>query len=589
MVGLKVFNPFKKYRIDRLFFYSFATLIVIVLTLTVLISFRMSSNELAQTTSLYQHKLLVELNKEISTRLQSIEQISLSLSREEQLISYLRVQKDEYQRYQESRNVAQTLANVTYSIPMIQGIDLYMDEPVFGDSKSYIQYIERSAASSQIWYSALQDNDSTLSSEHVIPSFQGTVPVLSYARKIMYDNKYLGILVIHIKADSIRAALAGQSSEVNRLILDDTGKLLLHTGNTSNHVQLSQWLEHKLDDSGYTRIRGEAGLDDNLLVYSKSPSSHWILVEVTPWEQITAGGFKLAEAVGIIGVIAILLALLLALWLSKQFTKPIKYLISMMSAYSLGGKKINVPKDYENEFGYLFLGYSKQNERIEELYRSLQIRHEQQRKAEIEALQANINPHFLYNTLDQLNWMAITRGQHEISRIIELMGRMFRIGLSNGESFVTLAEEVMHVESYLEIQQLRWKTGLEYAITVSKDIKQLFLPKLILQPFVENCIIHGFAVRSTGCIQLNIGVSNDTLHIVIEDDGVGLQMKSDKQQQRHTGGYGVRNVKERIKGYFGDHYGAVLKPREEGGTIVHITLPALTSRPDSTLWGKHPD
>lgn len=589
MVALKVFNPFKKYRIDRLFFYSFASLIVIVLTLTVLISFRMSSNELAQTTSLYQHKLLVELNKEISTRLQSIEQISLSLSREEQLISYLRVQKDEYQRFQESRNVAQTLANVTYSIPMIQGIDLYMDQPVFGDSKSYIQYMERSAASSQIWYSALQDNDSTLSSEHMIPSFQGEVPVLSYARKIIYDNKYLGILVIHIKAESIRAALAGQSSVVNRLILDDTGKLLLHTGDISNHVQLSQWLEHKVEDSGYTRIRGEAGLDDNLLVYSKSPSSNWILVEVTPWEQIAAGGFKLAEAVGIIGVIAVLLTLLLALWLSKQFTKPIKYLISMMSAYSLGGKTINVPKDYENEFGYLFLGYSKQNERIEELYRSLQSRYEQQRKAEIEALQANINPHFLYNTLDQLNWMAITRGQHEISRIIELMGRMFRIGLSNGESFVTLAEEVMHVESYLEIQQLRWKTGLEYAITVSKDIKQLFLPKLILQPFVENCIIHGFAVRNSGCIQLHIGVKSDALHIAIEDNGVGLQMKPGNQQQRHTGGYGVRNVKERIKGYFGDRYEVVLRSREEGGTSVHITLPILTSRPDSAIWGKHHD
>ncbi|MBP1966645.1 cache domain-containing sensor histidine kinase [Paenibacillus aceris] len=579
-------NPFKKYRIDRLFFYSFATLIVIVLTSTVLISFRMSSNELAQTTSHYQHKLLVELNKEISSRLQTIEQISLSLSRDEQLISYLRVQKDEYQRYQESRNVAQTLANVTYSIPMIQEIDLYMDQPVFGDSKSYIQFMERSQASGRVWFDALQDNDTTWSSEHMIPSFQGNVPVMSYARKIIYDNKYLGILVIQIKAESIRSTLAGQSTEANRLILSDTGKLLLHTGNISNHVQLSEWLQHKIDDSGYTRIRGEAGLEDNLFVYSKSPSSQWTLVEVTPWGQISAGGYKLAEAVGIIGIVAILLTLLLALWLSKQFTKPIKYLISMMSAYSLGGKKITVPMDYENEFGYLFLGYSKQNERIEELYDSLQRRHEQQRKAEIEALQANINPHFLYNTLDQLNWMAITRGQHEISRIIELMGRMFRIGLSNGESFVTLAEEVLHVESYLEIQQLRWKTGLAYTITLSSDLKKLFLPKLILQPFVENCIIHGFAVRSEGHIHINIEVNENTLNIVIEDDGVGLQMGPDAPHQRNTGGYGVRNVKERIKVYFGNRYGVVLTPRITGGTRVHITLPALTSRPDPAAMGK---
>ncbi|WP_068785824.1 cache domain-containing sensor histidine kinase [Paenibacillus phocaensis] len=583
-------NPFKKFRIDSLFFRSFSIFIVAVLACIAWASYRISSNELAKTSSHYQQLLLDELNNEITTRLVTIEQISLSTSRDNELITFLRDRQDEYDRHRRSVSVERALANLTYSIPIIQGIDLYMERPLRGDANSYIQFRGLGDLTKQEWAEALDKNDFAWSREHEIPSFQGDVPVLSFARKIVEEDKYLGVLVIHVKAKEIQKLLAGHSAPVNRMMIDTLGQQTVKTGRVPEHAELSPWINVKTDQSGYVHIRGDQELGNSLLVYSKLRDSHWMLVEITPWSEIIDGSFRLALVIGVIGVIAILLVLLLTLYLSRQFTKPIKQLVTAMRQYFVGGGNngsgghpVDLPDDYENEFGYLFAGYRKQMEQIEELYRSLQRRYEQQRKAEIEALQANINPHFLYNMLDQLNWMAIEAGQDELSRILELMGRMFRIGLSNGNSFITIGEELEHIRCYLEIQQLRWQAGgggeLDYAIEAPFSVQELFLPKLTLQPFVENAIVHGFNGRSRGKVGIRLEEHPDLLVITIDDDGAGLQQAVHRERKRRTGGYGIRNVKERIAGYFEGAYGVELTEREEGGTRVVITLPKLLEPP----------
>lgn len=578
-------NPFKKFRIDSLFFRSFFVLIVIVLSCIVVASYNISSKALVKNTSHYQQQLLDELNTEISTRLVTIEQISLSTTRDNELIRLLRNNEDEFDRHQKADNVQNALANLTYSIPLIQGIDLYMERPFLKEQNSYIQFKDLKDVNLQGWDEFLAKNDFAWAEEHEIPSFQGNVPVLSFGRKILFNDTFLGVIVIHVKANEIRTLLTGHSTGTNRIMTDSNGQQFLKIGEIIGEPDLSQWMNMKTDQSGYKRIRGASNMGDSLLVYSKLPHSDWTLVEMTSWKQITAGSLHLAEVIGLIGVTAVLLMLMLTLYLSKQFTKPIKKLVAAMSSYSLGGKNMELPGDYQNEFGYLFAGYRKQNERIEELYVSLQRRHEQQRKAEIEALQANINPHFLYNMLDQLNWMAIEAGQDELSRILELMGRMFRIGLSNGNSFITVEKELEHIGCYLEIQQLRWGEGLDYTIEAAEDIKRLYIPKLTLQPFVENSIVHGFNNRLTGHIYIQFNLLEKDLQILIIDNGAGLQQVAKNNKKRQTGGYGIRNVRDRIAGYFGAKYGVHLLEREDGGTCVEITLPLLTQIPDAESEG----
>ncbi|WP_284645091.1 sensor histidine kinase [Paenibacillus silviterrae] len=571
----------KTYRIERLFFYIFLLLIVTILGITILVSYQTSSAVIAQTSSRYQQRLLDELNNQITTRLSMIEQISLSISRDPEILSFLEPDKEPYDKYRKTKRIEQMLTNLTYSMSMVQAVSLYSKDPFLEEKVKYIQFRPIESMIKEQWFELLQHSDFAWSGEHTIISVKGPVPVISFARKMNYRDQYSGVIVIHIKAEEIRTILSDRSGTAARMMLNSTGEEILSVGNVPNHMRFTEWLNSMQQKSGVIRNSAFGGEAEPLIVYSKPQNSSWAIVEITPWDQITEGSKKLALNIGIVGVAAILLAVALTLWLSKLFTKPIKLLVDAMNSYTVGQAQPELPKDYKNEFGYLFAGYRRQKERIEELYRDLKIRYDQQRKAELEALQANINPHFLYNTLNQLSWMAISAGQDNMSRILELMGRMFRISLSNGESFITVQEEIMHIESYLEIQQLRLENGLHYSIQVEDALNMLYVPKMTLQPFVENSVIHGLYSRSSGCIDITFTSNNDALQIMICDDGVGLTPEAQKPKKHHIGGgYGIRNVKDRLNAYFGDKSGVIVSPREGGGTIVTIQMPKMGKRPN---------
>ncbi|MEC0259741.1 sensor histidine kinase [Paenibacillus lautus] len=567
-------NPFKRYRIDSLFIICFAGLITIVLAITVWTSYVMTSRELADNTSYYQKRLLEELNNEITGRLTSIEQISLTTSRDNDLLTFLSGKEDEFNHYRRSKGIQEALAHLTYSIPQIQAIDLYMEQPEWGDRQSYIQFHELKEAAAQPWYPLLQNNDFSWSEQHDLTTYNGNVPVLSFSRKVYNNSRYLGILVVHVKADWIRGILEGYSKDSNRMLLDLNGRELLSVGKSMRDAGLQEQDLRFANQSGVSRLHTQPHGVESLIVYSKVADSNWMLVEITPWERITSGSVKLAGAIITIGIGALLLAFLLTLWLSRQLLKPIAQLVRAMKNYDVGGRQAELAGDYTNEFGILFAGFRRLNERIQALYASLAQRYEQQRKAEIEVLQANINPHFLYNTLDQLNWMAIAEGQEKMSRILELMGRMFRIGLSHGESFITIEEELTHVACYLEIQQIRWEDGLGYEVHASQEIRNLFIPKMTLQPFVENSIIHGFNSRQTGRIHIKAEEEGSRIRMTIIDDGSGLAPQS-KENHRRRGGYGIRNVRERFSAFFNDNYEILVKDGENGGVVVSIVFPRL--------------
>ncbi|WP_044481850.1 cache domain-containing protein, partial [Paenibacillus antibioticophila] len=280
-------SPFKKFRVDTLFFRSFAVVIVIVVACIAWASYIISSNELVKTSSLYQQRLLDELNNEIATRLTMIEQISLSTSRDNEIISFLKDRRDQYDTYRRSVNVVNALANLTYSIPLIQGIDLYMEHPFQREQDNYIQFRDLNKLNQEPWAGAFVNNDFAWSTEHDVKSFQGEVPVLSFGRKIVYDDKYLGVLVIHIKYKEIVKILDGHTSNANRLMVDSQGRELVRAGQVLDHTELSEWINVKDEESGYVRIRGNAKIGDSLLVYSKLQDSNWTLVEISSWKQIT--------------------------------------------------------------------------------------------------------------------------------------------------------------------------------------------------------------------------------------------------------------------------------------------------------------
>jgi two-component system, sensor histidine kinase YesM len=574
-------NPVKKFRLDHMFFACFAGLIMILTLIVTWISYTVSAHELQKTTSFYQQRLVSELNKEIALQLNTIEQVSLSSSRNLDFLDYLSFDGDEYSRNKKFNDILQYLTNITNSTSSIYSMNLYVNHPVTMDRQRSVQFLDFTHLTAEPWYPLVQNTDFTWIGEHTIQTFQGMIPVISFARKIYSNNnEYKGMILINLRVSVIHQLLEGQTKSGNRVLFDSGGQIITQMDDSPLNKRIYPYIKELNAGTGNMRLPHDYGEDGSLLVWSRLFNSNLILVEITPWEQVTQGSLILARILLFAGFTTVLLALLLSLTISKQLTKPLRILVQAMGKYNFNSSKVDLPQDYENEFGYLFVGYRRQMTRIDELYNSLEIQHKRQREAEVKALQANINPHFLYNTLDQINWMALESGQQKISDIVELIGQMFRIGLSNGDSLITLEKELQHVEYYLRIQQTRWGVGLNYLIEVPDELKALYIPKITLQPFVENAILHGFHGRASGLIIIRAEQTDQGIQITILDNGKGLRADWQNKCRKMKGGYGIRNVRERFDVLFGLKYAVEIEGNSGNGVTVTIHLPQLEVPPD---------
>ncbi len=576
-------HPFKNFQIGHVFFGSFAGFITVVLIIVIGVSYQFSVREIVKSTSFYQQNNLNQLDKQLNIQMTEIENISLAISRNSNLQEYLnKAGADSYTRFANASRITFDLSNIAFSMPIIHSIRVYIDDPPVSDYQGPVKFVKLQGLREEPWSETVENSDFSWIGQHLISTNQGDLPVISFARKIYTPGyEYKALVVLDIKASDIIKLIQGEEPDSNRVLLDLGLRAVTSTGDipAEQYRDTVQDLIHNynanLNDKGTLRYH------DSLIVWSKLFSSDWILMEVTPWSEVTKGSVRTAIVLFSIGIAAIAIALLMTLILSKQFTKPIILLMKRMNSFSLGHKDKPMIDDYHNEFGALFKGYSVLVNRTTELYASLERQYRKQKEAEIQALQAMINPHFLYNTLDQLNWMAIEAGEEKMSRVLELMGRMFRIGLSNGESMITVERELMHLECYLQIQQIRWGEKLRYVIDVPEGILSLYLPKLTLQPFVENAIIHGFHGRETGLIVVSAVLSQGDVHFEISDNGVGISDNWEKPKARNTGGYGIRNVRERMIAYYGPAYDIGISSNPNTGTLVSIRVPILKEKPNS--------
>ncbi|MGL5765817.1 MAG: sensor histidine kinase, partial [Sarcina sp.] len=201
-------------------------------------------------------------------------------------------------------------------------------------------------------------------------------------------------------------------------------------------------------------------------------------------------------------------------------------------------------------------------------------------------LQAQINPHFLYNTLDSVIWMVECDKNKEAIVMTSALAKLFRISLNKGENLLLLSDEIKHIESYLTIQKIRYKDRFDVEINIGEGLENLQTLKLIIQPIVENSIYHGLeSLYDEGEIKIDIFREDLFLFIIIQDNGLGIKSENletilkKKRNFKSTGsGVGLRNVNERIKLYFGDEYGLTIKSELDVGTEVIIKLPIIEAR-----------
>ncbi len=310
----------------------------------------------------------------------------------------------------------------------------------------------------------------------------------------------------------------------------------------------------------------------------------WKIIGVTPEKGLLLNDVKTKLFIVFIAGFFLFLLTMINAYISSRITVPIQQLEKSVNALEAGELDTEVYCGGSYEIRHLGRSIGEMAKRIQALMQDIVTEHESKRKSEFDTLQSQINPHFLYNTLDIIVWMIENEQKQEAVKVVTALARFFRISLSKGKSIIPVRDELEHVRSYLMIQQMRFKNKFTYEIDASPETLECASLKLMLQPLVENAIYHGMEfMDGDGRILVKVRQDGDVLQFTVHDNGLGMtpeQAKSLLSDKPHVSsvrgsGIGVKNVHERIRLYFGEEYGLRIQSEPDEGTVVSIRLPAI--------------
>lgn len=589
------------WRIRPILLLSFIGLTWLLLLLTCLIFYwNVSKTVIGQIVD-NRLELIDQTHGQISARFRDVEEMALVISSNPNLIdAFGDSSGDLYNLVQTRRDVVNGLVNpFLYSKPYLSSVRLFNDRfkslPQSAQDRVYPMSAigwdqEMLARSDSFWLGSHPDPVAMYQSKQV----------LSYVRKIFNSQgRAVGIIEMNMEERSLAQLLRGERRTYDGILLmtDGGGRIVSQltpspkAGGTTAGLDGTDWMDdiQGRQQDGYLTVR--MGGEPYFVLYSYPDQTQWRLIELIPTESIYGPVREIRDSVLAIGIAGLLLTCVIAYYLSGRMTRQIPELLGAFRRVQVGQLDVQMSESRAIfEYRQIALSF---NRMVGELNRLIESREREQRaaqEAEYRVLENQINPHFLYNTLDMINWMAAAKGAREASLMSAKLGRLFRLSLSRGKSFISLAEEMEHAAIYAQIQQARFKESFLYEERLDPETAQLVVPKLIIQPLVENAIVHGFrhpSGRASFCIAVSAylaGPARSELHIVIEDNGEGPD-SAPKTGRDEGGGHGMDNVRKRIQLYYGAAYGVALTPRPEGGARAEIRLPAAAFPPESKQGG----
>lgn len=388
----------------------------------------------------------------------------------------------------------------------------------------------------------------------------------------------LGIVVIEIQEQVIAELLTSRLGDVGYLFVQYN-----RSGFTSSN--------ESIPDSNYlVRLANMREIEKELLnenkelvlirdLYIKGIK----LAAVISLDELTRESKQIGLILLIIIIASILLAGATARLVSGGIAKPVQQLSHTMLKVEQGDLSARMKHLPPDEFGDLGRSFNQMVERVEKLMQEVKDEELALRKSELRALQAQINPHFLYNTLDSINWLSRQKRYEDVIKLVNSLTTLFRIGISKGNDFITLKEELDHLKSYLAIQKIRYENAFTYDFNIDESLLNTFVIKLILQPIIENALYHGIKMAGgKGNITIHARRLRNTMLIEVSDNGRGMSEFRLKEVKEELAGrnryseqtvYGLKNVNDRICIYYGEKYSLQIHSQEYEGTIVFFKIP----------------
>ena len=394
------------------------------------------------------------------------------------------------------------------------------------------------------------------------------------ARKLAFSGAREGVNILYMDVDYQKLFTPYAEtliSECGLYITDQEGKLVFEesrfSGKNQNYdLTYSEFLEQ--------RDRGSA---DYTILCEQSNTTGWTVWLYQPVGLAGESMRPIGVMAGVTILICIFAAVLAYFITSGMVSGRIERLTCLMQEVQEGSMDMQVGSDDRDEIGMLYRGFGSMMKRIRTLINEVYLGKITQKEAELKALQAQINPHFLYNTLSLINWKALAAGEEDISRMILAMSTFYRTALNRGRNVLQVEAELSNTRAYLEIQSMLHDGDFDYEIEVQPEILQCESLNLILQPLVENAIHHGIEEKTDGRGKISVrGWKEDNcVWFMVEDNGVGMEQKvADKILTMESKGYGVRNVDERIRLCYGEKYAMKVESVVGKGTKMTIHFPA---------------
>ncbi|MDO5402932.1 MAG: sensor histidine kinase [Eubacteriales bacterium] len=495
--------------------------------------------------------------------------------------------KSEYELYNQ---LVQTfdpmVSSLKYFHDDVNRVTIYTD----GDIKHDTTIAPVSEIEDELWYKAASSNTK-------IQWFaNGEDNSLISARRmpIISDEKILGIMYINVDYKKVFSAFEDTAMKnYGIIILDESGQRVYDYNcfdreNTDNAF-LQEKVQNPAKDGGW---KGDFLSDRNgfSVMRKTSPVTGWTTYIYEPKSVVISFSKPVGLMIAVAAVVAVLGSVSSIFFTSRFITGRIKKLEANMRQVENGDFNLMVTSDARDEIGELIQGFGKMLDQINNLINQVYEGKINQKEYEMRALRAQINPHFLYNSLSLINWKAIEYGQEDISGITLALSNYYRTSLNKGKNTLTIEMELMNMNSYLEIQKVMHDNTFDVQVDVDKELYPYETLNLILQPLIENAIDHGIDLKTDGRGKITVSgyfekenALNESLAVehekivclVIEDNGVGMDKNAVKEMLSvDSKGYGARNVNERIKLYYGEQYNLKVESTVGLGTRVTIRFPA---------------
>lgn len=440
----------------------------------------------------------------------------------------------------------------------------------------------------QAWYkNAITSNRSVLTSSHVQHVIRGERPwVITVSRGVRNftgSGNREGVVFIDLNYSAI-SELCDQNSIGSKgyvFLLDQDGNVVYHPQQQQLYNELqTENIDLVMNTDKETLMDGSG---DNARIYtiSRSEKTGWTVVGCTNVAELLKDSKKARSIYVLVAAILVIVALVLSNLIARNITRPLQQLRDSMARVQegdFGAAEVEVTS--RNEVGSLTRSFNVMTSRIQELMKQNIYEQQQKRKSELKALQSQINPHFLYNTLDSIIWMAEGKKNEEVVVMTASLARLLRQSISNEEEQVSIGQEVEYARSYLTIQKMRYKDKLEFQIQVDAQIMGVPIIKLVLQPLIENAIYHGLKYKEGKGLLIVRGYrEGENAVLQIKDNGAGMDEQTlshifEKHKVNYrSNGVGVYNVQKRLQLYYGMDYGITYSSRQGEGTSASIVIP----------------